>query len=271
MILQNLHTHTIFSDGKNTPEEMVLAALNQGCTSLGFSEHSTFPFGRDGWAMENGALPRYMEEIRRLQEKYAGQMDIFLGMEMDVDSMDPRTGWDYLIGSVHYIHPQGVRRSIDFRGFHTEETIREYFGGDAYAYTAAYFQRVATVYEETGCQIVGHLDLAAKFNHQQPLFDETHPRYLAAAAEAVDTLNKHDVIFEINTGAMSRGYRTAPYPSPALLKMMREHNCRICITSDTHSAGTIFHAFDEARELAKSCGYKESWILTKDGFIPQAL
>ena len=123
----------------------------------------------------------------------------------------------------------------------------------------------------TGCQIVGHLDLAAKFNHQQPLFDEAHPRYLAAAADAVDALRKHDLIFEINTGAMSRGYRRAPYPTAELLKMMRERNCRICITSDTHSAGTIFHAFDEARELAKSCGYRESWVLTKNGFTAQKI
>ena len=40
MTLQNLHTHTVFSDGKNTPEEMVLGAVRAGCTSLGFSEHS---------------------------------------------------------------------------------------------------------------------------------------------------------------------------------------------------------------------------------------
>ena len=48
-------------------------------------------------------------------------------------------------------------------------------------------------------------------------------------------------------------------------------NCRICITSDSHSVDTIFHAFDQAKELAKSCGYQESWVLTKHGFIPQEI
>lgn len=271
MILQNLHTHTSFSDGKNTAEEMVLCALSQGCTSLGFSDHSSFSFGTDGWAMESGDLPLYLQEIRRLKAKYADQMDIFLGMELDIDSVNPESGWDYLIGSVHYIHPEGVRRSIDFNAAHTEETIRDYFGGDPYAYTAAYFQRVATVAEKTNCQIIGHIDLAAKFNQQLPLFDETHPRYLAAATDALDELTKHDVIFEINTGTMSRGYRTVPYPTPTLLKAMRERNCRICITSDSHSVNTIFHAFDQARELAKGCGFRESWVLTKQGFIPQEI
>ena len=43
MLLQNLHTHTVFGDGKNTAEEMVRAAIAAGCGSLGFSEHSRMP------------------------------------------------------------------------------------------------------------------------------------------------------------------------------------------------------------------------------------
>lgn len=39
MHLNNLHTHTIFCDGKNTPEEMVLGAINNNFNSLGFSSH----------------------------------------------------------------------------------------------------------------------------------------------------------------------------------------------------------------------------------------
>ena len=30
--LQNLHTHTTFGDGKDTPEEMVVEAINKGFT-----------------------------------------------------------------------------------------------------------------------------------------------------------------------------------------------------------------------------------------------
>ena len=65
MTLQNLHTHTVFSDGKNTPEEMVLGAVRAGCTSLGFSEHSPLaPFyDPDRYAMEAADLPAYRSEI----------------------------------------------------------------------------------------------------------------------------------------------------------------------------------------------------------------
>ena len=40
----NLHTHSIFSDGKSTPEEVVVEAINQGMKVLGFSDHSPVPF-----------------------------------------------------------------------------------------------------------------------------------------------------------------------------------------------------------------------------------
>lgn len=40
MCLQNLHTHTCYCDGADTPEEIVVAAINKGFESIGFSGHS---------------------------------------------------------------------------------------------------------------------------------------------------------------------------------------------------------------------------------------
>ena len=66
MKLQNLHTHTVFSDGAGTAEAMVRGAIQAGCGSLGFSEHSPLlPFyDPDRYAMEAAVLPAYRAEIR---------------------------------------------------------------------------------------------------------------------------------------------------------------------------------------------------------------
>ena len=40
MKITNYHTHTTYCDGKDTPEEMVLAAIGYGMHALGFSTHS---------------------------------------------------------------------------------------------------------------------------------------------------------------------------------------------------------------------------------------
>ena len=38
--LCNMHTHTVFCDGKNTVDEMVESAIKLGMKTLGFSGHA---------------------------------------------------------------------------------------------------------------------------------------------------------------------------------------------------------------------------------------
>lgn len=269
-MIQNLHTHTTFCDGKNTPEEMVRAALSLGMDSLGFSGHgpSSAP---DEAAMAPEAVPAYRAEVLRLRERYAGRLEIFLGLEQDYYSPPPGEGWDYLIGSVHCVEKGGRLLSVDSLPEDFVRSARQYYGGDFYAFAEDYYRLVGEVPEKTGCQIVGHFDLITKFNEGDRLFDTGHPRYVKAALEALDRLAGKGVICEINTGAMSRGYRSAPYPAPWLLRAMRERKIPICITSDCHDRANLLYAFPQAAELARSCGYREQMVLTRQGFVPEGL
>lgn len=270
---QNLHTHTVFGDGKNTPEEMVLGAIRAGCRSLGFSEHSPMPpdADPDGWTMDAAREDEYRREVLRLREAYRDRLEIFLGLELDPDSPAPTLPYDYLIGSSHGVWKDGCYLSADADPESFVRGVREHFGGDYYAFAAACFQREAAFVLRCGCQIVGHFDLVTKFNEGGRLFDESDPRYVRAALDALETAMERDVIFEINTGAISRGYRTLPYPSAFLLRAICEKGGRICITSDSHHADTITCSFPEAAALAESCGFHEAWVLTTDGFQAVAL
>lgn len=273
-IPQNLHTHTVFGDGKHTAEEMVLGALRAGCASLGFSEHSPFPPAgeHDGCSLLPERVGDYRREILGLREKYRGQIEIFLGLEQDIDSLPPEEPYDYLIGSVHDLRSGGgAWLPVDWSAEKLLEFAKTYYGGDCLSMAEAYYRLEAEIAVRTGCQIVGHFDLITKFNEGGRLFDESAPRYRRAALEALDALLERDVIFEINTGAMSRGYRTAPYPAPFLLEAIRQRGGRICITSDTHSADTIVHAFPQAAALAEACGFREAWVLGSEGFHPAGL
>lgn len=268
MSLQNLHTHTVFGDGKNTAEEMVLGALRAGCGSLGFSEHSPLPpeVDPDGYTMAADSVPAYRREVLYLREKYAGKLEIFLGLEQDIDSAPPEDIYDYVIGSVHGVWKDGVYLPVDDTMEKFAQALRESYGGDALGFVRDYYRRVSQVYRKTGCQIIGHFDLVTKFNQKGGFFNEEGPRYLDIALAALEPLAKTDVIFEINTGAISRGYRTAPYPGPKLLRAIRDMGGRICVTSDSHSADTVACAFAQAAELARSCGFREAMVLTPEGF-----
>lgn len=265
-MIQNLHTHTTFCDGKNTPEEMVRSAISLGMDSLGFSGHAPCPVPDDDAGMRPEAVPAYRAEVLRLREQYAGQLEICLGLEQDHFLFENQEPWDYVIGSVHYVQKDGSYLGVDYSEEVFCANATQYYGGDYYAFAEDYYRLVGGIAERTSCQIVGHFDLITKFNEGDKLFDTSHPRYVSAAMEALEQLRARDVIFEINTGAMSRGYRTEPYPSPTLLRAMCDMGVPICINSDSHSAGTLLHAFPQAMELAWSCGYRERMALTRQGF-----
>ena len=104
------------------------------------------------------------------------------------------------------------------------------------------------------------------------LFDTRHPRYLDAAGNAIFALAGANKIFEINTGAMAKGYRTDPYPDGRLLELILQAGGRITVNSDCHAAGKLDYGFAEAFDLARGVGFTEYWVLGPDGvWTAQAL
>ena len=67
----NLHTHSIYSDGKSQPREIVEEAVRQGLTTLGFSEHSPLPFDNN-FSVKSADMPLYVAEIAQLKEQISG-------------------------------------------------------------------------------------------------------------------------------------------------------------------------------------------------------
>ena len=271
----NLHTHTSYCDGKNSAEEIILAAIEKEFDILGFSGHSYTPFD-ESYCMSLENTLRYRQEICALKEKYKNKITILCGIEQDYYSNQPVTGYDYVIGSVHAFykecHGQSQYIYVDWDRNTIKNAVRTFYDGDPLSLAEDYFRTVANVVSKTHCQIIGHFDLLTKFNETEPLFDETHPRYLAAAGQALQKLLDTGAIFEINTGAMAKGYRTSPYPSARLLRQIRQGGGRITISSDSHSADTLDFAFTEAGRLARLCGFSEIWIPDKKGgFMAQSL
>ncbi len=271
----NLHTHTVFCDGKNTAEEMVLSAIDKGFDVIGFSGHSYTPFD-ESYCMSIADTDRYIQEIHRLREKYKDKISVFCGIEQDYYSDQPTDMYDYVIGSVHAFYKElgekqdyiYVDNNIDI----IKQAALDFYDGDFLALAEDYFAAVAKVAEKTHCHIIGHFDLLTKFNELDPVFDENHPRYIEAVDKALSTLLPTGAIFEINTGAISKKYRTTPYPSANILKKIKEGGGRITLNSDSHATDTLDCGFAEALQLARSCGFTELWILSPDGlWIPQSI
>ena len=241
---KDLHVHTAFSDGKNTPEEMVLAAIDAGLDVIGFSDHSHTAFD-ESWCMSVEGTADYCTEIARLKAKYCGQITVLCGIEQDYYSELPAAGYDYVIGSVHYIRAGKEYIPVDESAAILRDASERFFGGDIYALVEEYYRTAADVVRKTGANIIGHFDLICKFNEQTPLFDEQHPRYRAAWQAAADALLNTGVPFEINTGAIARGYKTVPYPSGEIQAYLRARDALFVLSSDSHDVGTLQRAIHE--------------------------
>lgn len=243
MILSDLHVHTVFSDGKSTPREVVEEAAKKGMKKIGFSDHSYTDFD-ESFCIPARKITQYRECIADLKNEYVGKMEILCGIEQDYYSNEPTDAYDYVIGSVHYIYKDGKYIPVDESPQMLIGAVKKHFNGDIYAFAEEYYRIVSDVVRKTHADIIGHFDLVTKFNEGGKLFDESHPRYKAAALSAADILLESGAVFEINTGAISRGYRTSPYPSDEIIRYIAARSGKFILSSDSHSKETLCFEFE---------------------------
>ena len=101
----DLHCHTVASDGRNTIEEMALAARDRGYEYLAITDHSaTHGFGND---VSPDALARQIELVHEINARIEG-IEVLAGTEVNIlpdgspdYADDLMAQLDWAIGSVH--------------------------------------------------------------------------------------------------------------------------------------------------------------------------
>lgn len=271
----SLHTHSTFSDGKSTLEEQVLSAIEKGMPTIGFSDHSYTDFDLS-YCMKQAQIPAYLQSIRELSEKYADRIEILTGLELDgyatladnIPSDLSNNPYDYIIGSVHYIHTaDGLYHAVDTNKEGMVRMTETYFSGDYNAMAKQYLRDSVQCAYKNRPDIIGHFDLATKYN----LVDEDDPDYQKTLLECVAAVLEICPIFEINTGAIARGYRQTPYPHPNAIRYIVEHGGKFVLNSDCHDAQYLDCHYAQSVELLRACGGRSLVRLTKNGWIEEGI
>lgn len=271
MITQNLHTHCTYCDGSASMETMVQAAVKSGLNSLGFSSHACSSLPMELGEIKKEDIDSYFAEAALLKEKYKNQIEIFVGFEYESRTAfgmaKPDSRCRYSIGSVHLFEKDGVFYNVD----HTPENFlkaAESFGRIK-SLCENYFAELTDFAVHTDFDIVGHYDLVTKFI-EKGIEDFTQEKwYRDMSLYYLEHIAQTGKIFEINTGAISRGWRTSPYPSVHLLKRLCELDTPVIISSDAHNPEALTCYFDKALVLLKDLGFKTVARLTENGFIRQ--
>lgn len=114
----DLHSHTTASDGKATIEQMAEAAIAKGYQFLGITDHSKSQVIANGLSADG--LLKHAKNIRKIAEKYAKQIQLLAGCEVDI-LIDGRMDFedavlaelDFVIGSPHISLKQDTKTATD--------------------------------------------------------------------------------------------------------------------------------------------------------------
>lgn len=255
----NLHTHTNFSDGAHTVAENIASAVEKNMLSLGFSDHSYTPC--DPWyCMQPEKYELYLQALARA--KAESPIPIYAGLELDRYSDDDTSVFDYVIASVHYIIKNGVCYPMDHSPAQQQTCMRDAFGGSVLDMAKCYYDLLGEHVARVSPLFVGHFDVITKFS----LMPEEDDAYRTIAADALKEVLKLCPYIELNTGAISRGWRKTPYPAAYLLEVVKENGGHLVLGSDSHNMNNLTFHFDESLEILRKAGIDHIAVFNCTGF-----
>lgn len=245
----DLHVHTTYCDGKSTMEEMVVSAIEKNMECIGFSGHG-YTYHDERYCMSEKETDEYCAEAERLKGVYKDRIKILCGVELDYYSTYPTDRFDYVIGSLHYVKFGDKYFPVDEKFEYLKQAAETYLDGDYYVLAEQYFDVVSGVAEKTGCDIIGHFNLVSKLNEKEHFIDTDNERYRKAWQKAALKLLESGKPFEINVGAMARGYTTEPYPSAEMRAFIKERGGKFILTGDCHHKDNLCKFFDRYEDLS---------------------
>ena len=233
----NLHTHTArCMHAIGTDEEYILAAIDRGLVTLGFSDHTPhlYPEGYvSSVRMTPEQLPEYAESVRRLRAKYANNIQVLLGAEVeyfpamfsDTLGMLRDNGIEYMLLGQHHIgnelgEPHCAKPTED------EKILQRYCD-----------QVIAGM--ETGLfTYLAHPDFIHFTGN-----DKTYEKHMRRVCR---TAKECGIPLEVNMLGLRQSRH---YPCEKFFRLVAEENCPVVIGSEAHAPEQVLLPENEAQAL----------------------
>ncbi|MBN1290144.1 MAG: histidinol-phosphatase HisJ family protein [Actinobacteria bacterium] len=245
----HIHTH-LCGHASGSMKEYVESAIEKGCSRIGFADHLPMLFRDDpSLSMSEDELPRYIDEVLGLRERYKKDLGILLGIEADyhpstlekVAEMIDAYPFDYVIGSVHVLgdwifdDPGEMDR-------YDEVDINELY--------IKYFRTQESMVDTGLFNVVSHPDLVKKFNIRATI--DLKPYY----RDLLGKIRDAGMCYEINTAGLRWQVREM-YPEPDFVRIGAELGVPVTYGSDAHRPEDVGRDLDEAFKLMRKSGYLE--------------
>jgi histidinol-phosphatase (PHP family) len=263
------HSGQFCNHDQDTLEAVIEAYIAKGFAWVGITEHmppadDRFLYPDELQAGLNAGLmldrfARYIEEGRRLQEKYADRLEIFIGFETEAYSgaMDlaaklaAQMRPDYILGSVHHI--AGIPFDYDPDAYQAAVNA----SGGIEALYCRYFDIQHELIMTLRPQVIAHFDLIRIFDTeycrrwQQPAISHRVQRNLESIA-------RMGSILDFNVAALRKG-ASEPYLSGPLLDQAIDLGIPIVPADDSHGVATAGAFVLEGVTILEKKGCSLSW------------
>ena len=80
-----------------------------------------------------------------------------------------------------------------------------------------------------------------------------------------------DVLFEVNVGAILRGYRKTPYPYENLLHIIKKSGGKIILSLDCHNKDFLSYDLSDTKNYLKNVGFNCVYTIKNGKFIKESL
>jgi histidinol-phosphatase (PHP family) len=227
------------------------AAAERGISELGVSEHvDRFAESLDVWDHEYWRtravddLGAYCEFVRRTPLRLGIEMDFLVGREDRIANLLDAHEFDYVVGSVHFLHD----RAVDHDMWDVWETIP-----DPDRVWALYFETLAEAIRSGLYDILAHPDLVKVWGDRRPQ-PTRDPRFFYEPA--IEAIAETRIAVEFSTAGWRKPVGEQ-YPSEAFAAMCVEAGAPFALSSDAHVPEDVGNAYDRAVETMRDWGIEE--------------
>jgi len=231
-------------------------ADERGIAELGIAEHIhrfvqsleiwTHPWYRH-WATDD--VDEYVEFLRGAGLRAGIEADYLPGREDRVQNMLEGRGWDYVVGSVHFLADEAV----DVHGEPDWESWDIWRSADPEKVWARYFETLGEAARTGMFDILAHPDLVKVWGGQVPVPEGDLRRFYELA---MDGIADSDVAIEVSTAGLRKPVAEI-YPAPGFLSMCLEAGRPVALSSDAHRPEQLGFEYERALELLDGLGVRE--------------
>ena len=263
------HSGQFCNHARDTLEAVIQTYIARGYEWVGITEHMPPPedrflyseeveIGLDARQMQD-RFGHYMDEGRRLKEKYADRLGIFVGFETEAYSgafefaaaLRDLYRPDYILGSVHHV------ADIPFdSGLEAYRQAAAAVGGIEALY-CRYFDLQHELILTLSPRVVAHFDLVRIYDddYRQRLM---LPEIARRIQRNLQTVAEKHLILDFNVAALRKG-AAEPYLSGPILEKAIALGISIVPSDDSHGTATVGQYIPEGIEILRQRGGSLSW------------